>query len=89
MFAAKPPTLTIPLVEDKYGYIRIKDTRIGLDVIVYEHNQGVSPQEIVALSQFKPDGCLCDYRVLYARASANRRLYNRFVSTRRRVAPPH
>ena len=39
-------TQTTPLFEDKDGTIRIVDSRIPLDTIVYEFNQGATAEQI-------------------------------------------
>jgi uncharacterized protein (DUF433 family) len=42
-----PEFESVPLYTDKDGVIRIKGTRVVLDVVIEEHLDGVMPEEIV------------------------------------------
>lgn len=37
----------VPLRTDEHGVMRVGDTRVPLDTVVYSFNQGASPEEIV------------------------------------------
>lgn len=37
----------VPLKTDEYGVMRVGNTRVPLDTVVYSFNQGASPEEIV------------------------------------------
>ena len=37
----------VPLRTDEHGVMRVGKTRVPLDTVVYEFNQGASPEEIV------------------------------------------
>jgi uncharacterized protein (DUF433 family) len=37
----------VPLRTDEHGVMRVGDTRVPLDTVVYAFNQGASPEEIV------------------------------------------
>jgi uncharacterized protein (DUF433 family) len=38
---------TVPFVVTEYGTIRISDSRVSLDTVVYHYKQGACPEEIV------------------------------------------
>lgn len=42
-----PEFESIPLYTDAHGVIRVKGTRVVLDVVIEEHLGGVTPEEIV------------------------------------------
>lgn len=41
-----PKSQTLPLITTEEGHIRLRGTRIGLDVLIAEFNKGMSPEEI-------------------------------------------
>ena len=42
------PTLAIPLTENEDGLIRVGQTRVRLDTVVYAFNEGYTAEEIVS-----------------------------------------
>ena len=43
-----PYTATVPLrVDPESGQVRVGDTRVSVDMVIYEHKRGVSPRTIV------------------------------------------
>ena len=45
----KPLTISIPLREDPPGVLRVGKSRVLLELVIHAHQQGKSPQEIVAM----------------------------------------
>jgi uncharacterized protein (DUF433 family) len=42
-----PAMMEVPLYQDKHGAVRVKGTRVHLDLIIYAFNQGLRPEEII------------------------------------------
>lgn len=47
MMIETPPTLQVPLQTDEHGKIRIKGTRVLLELIIHAYYQGETPEGIV------------------------------------------
>jgi uncharacterized protein (DUF433 family) len=43
-----PEKLTVPLISDQDGVIRVRGTRVRLDTVVFAFNEGATPEEIVS-----------------------------------------
>ncbi|MGH9839823.1 MAG: DUF433 domain-containing protein [Blastocatellia bacterium] len=47
MSFATAPSLSVPIMTDIDGVIRVGGTRVRLDTVVYAYNEGATPEEIV------------------------------------------
>lgn len=47
MSFATAPSLSVPIMTDIDGVIRVGGTRVRLDTVVYAYNEGANPEEIV------------------------------------------
>lgn len=47
MSIATAPSLSVPIMTDIDGVIRVGGTRVRLDTVVYAYNEGATPEEIV------------------------------------------
>ena len=47
MSLAVAPSLAVPLKTDADGVIRIGDTRVTLDTVIFAYNEGADAEEIV------------------------------------------
>ncbi|MBI5667161.1 MAG: DUF433 domain-containing protein [Chloroflexi bacterium] len=63
------PTLSIPLATDENGVMRIRNTRVTLDVIVARYQQGDTPE---AIHEGFPSVSLSDVYAVIAYYLANR-----------------
>jgi uncharacterized protein (DUF433 family) len=43
-----PQIKPIPLTTDAHGVMRVGDTRVSLDTVIFAFNQGLTPEEIVS-----------------------------------------
>ena len=41
-------TKPVPLTTDDHGVMRVRDTRVSLDTVIFAFKQGATPEEIVA-----------------------------------------
>ena len=47
MSVATAPSLSVPILTDIDGVIRVGGTRVSLDTVLYAYNEGANPEEIV------------------------------------------
>lgn len=73
------PTMTIPLTTSEEGVIRVGQTRVRLDTVVYAFNEGYTAEEIV--SQY-PALELTDVYAVIAYYLANRPSVDAYVAER-------
>jgi uncharacterized protein (DUF433 family) len=77
------PTLAIPLTENEDGLIRVGQTRVRLDTVVYAFNEGYTAEEIV--SQY-PALELSDVYAVIAYYLGHRVTVDQYVAERAQVA---
>ncbi|MBP6787458.1 MAG: DUF433 domain-containing protein [Candidatus Promineofilum sp.] len=77
------PTLAIPLTENEDGLIRVGQTRVRLDTVVYAFNEGYTAEEIV--SQY-PALELSDVYAVIAYYLGHRVAVDQYVAERVQVA---
>lgn len=77
------PTMTIPLTATNEGAVRVGDTRVRLDTVVYAFNEGYTAEEIVA--QY-PALDLTDVYAVIAYYLGNRPAVDRYVAERAEIA---
>jgi uncharacterized protein (DUF433 family) len=68
--------LSVPLVVTKSGPIRIKDSRVSLDSIVYQFNHGATPEQI---AQSFPAVPLADIYAVVAFYLRNRAAVDEYI----------
>ncbi len=73
------PTMTIPITVSEEGTIRVGQTRVRLDTVVYAFNEGYTAEEVVA--QF-PTLDLTDVYAVIAYYLANRPTIDAYIAER-------
>lgn len=73
------PTITIPLVESEDDVIRVANTRVRLDTVVYAFNEGYTAEEIV--SQY-PVLDLTDVYAVVAYYLGNKAIVDQYIAER-------
>jgi uncharacterized protein (DUF433 family) len=77
------PTMLIPLIISDSGVIRVGDTRVRLDTIVYAFNEGYTAEEIV--TQY-PSLTLSDVYAVIAYYLNERQTVDEYISQRLQAA---